>query len=87
MNIPGLSNLGSLGKLLDPGAIVKDVVNGMLPKEHGGRRRRRRRGRRLADRQPHRRRRSSRWRRSKDLPQAAEGDAGRRRERLQHAPG
>jgi hypothetical protein len=33
MNI--LGNLGGLGKLLDPGAIVKDVVNGMLPKEMG----------------------------------------------------
>jgi hypothetical protein len=33
MNIPGLSNLGGIGKLLDPGALVKDVVNGFLPKD------------------------------------------------------
>src|SRR6187551_3403207 len=33
MNIPGLSSLGGLGKLLDPGALVKDVVNGFLPKD------------------------------------------------------
>jgi hypothetical protein len=35
MSIPGIGNLGGLGKLLDPGAIVKDVVNGILPKEMG----------------------------------------------------
>jgi hypothetical protein len=33
MNIPGLSSLGGIGKLLDPGALVKDVVNGFLPKD------------------------------------------------------
>jgi hypothetical protein len=33
MSIPGLSNLGAIGKLLDPGALVKDVVNGFLPKD------------------------------------------------------
>lgn len=33
--IPGLGNLGPIGKLLDPGAIVKDVVNGVLPKNMG----------------------------------------------------
>ena len=30
--IPGLGSLGPIGKLLDPGALVKDVVNGVLPK-------------------------------------------------------
>jgi hypothetical protein len=30
--IPGLGSLGPIGKLLDPGAMVKDVCNGILPK-------------------------------------------------------
>lgn len=29
----GLGNIGGIGKLLDPGALVKDVVNGFLPKD------------------------------------------------------
>jgi hypothetical protein len=33
MNI--LGNLGGLGKLLDPGGLVKDVVNGVLPQNMG----------------------------------------------------
>src|SRR5580765_97473 len=36
MNIlGGLGNLGGIGKLLDPGALGKDVVNGVLPKNMG----------------------------------------------------
>src|SRR3954467_2819615 len=33
--LSGLGNLGGIGKLLDPGALVKDVVNGVLPKNMG----------------------------------------------------
>src|SRR4051812_46586291 len=33
--LSGLGNLGGIGKLLDPGALMKDVVNGVLPKNMG----------------------------------------------------